>query len=138
MRSTDAPEKKPEVPCPPAGLPFRDGLNDFFQLVWRFSDNLWKVWRWFGLGLLALAAWARTGENAAMAFGVLATTIGIAALAAWVAGPLLLSLRPGAWDRGRVPAVAAACFVIFLTLAFAVTIWVYTAVLSYPVFRTNG
>lgn len=100
----------------------------------KFTDELWKVWRWFGIGMLGLHTYDATADVRALIFGLGMSVVGVVALASWIFG----SIVPGVTRKGRVSGVAAGVAIflgIFLiSVYFAVQLWAVVALLALPVF----
>lgn len=107
------------------------------QSARKFFDELWKIWRWFGIGVLGLRTFDATGSTQALVFGIGMTAIGVAALASWIFG----SITPGVTEKGRTSGVlfsVALGFGIFvISIYFAIQLWAMVAMLAIPVLSSQ-
>ncbi|WP_085503217.1 hypothetical protein [Paracoccus sp. J56] len=114
-----------------------DDIIGSFQVLRKATDELWKIWRWLGVGLLGLLAYERTGEISTVVFGVMMSAIGVFGAFGWLMEWSILSLT----DKGRNSGflISALLFLLFITICgfFAVMAWVYMTLLALPVFRVR-
>ncbi|GLO72069.1 hypothetical protein MACH17_35860 [Phaeobacter inhibens] len=103
----------------------------------KFTDELWKVWRWFGIGMLGLHTYDAIGDVRALIFGLGMSVVGLVALASWIFG----SFVPGVTKKGRASgallAVLLALGIFILSIYFAIQLWVIVALLAQPVFLSQ-
>lgn len=114
---------------------FWDGLARLFHRIRTFTAELWKVWCWFGLGLLGFATYDASLELSALVFAITATTVGIVTLAAWIGTDLVGGLTEKGRTGGRFWSVFTATLICYLAIVFAVMIWLYSAIAALPIFR---
>jgi hypothetical protein len=116
---------------------FWKALENGAQLTRNFIDELWKIWRWFGIGILGFRTYDVTGSIQALIFGVAMTTIGLVALASWIFGKLV----PGVTLKGRASralvSVILGMAMLLISIVFAFQLWAIVALLALPVFSAQ-
>lgn len=109
-------------------------LRRGLQLVRKITDELWKVWRWFGIGLLGFVAYERTGEMSTLAFGIMMSFVGVISLFSWIFEGNTLGIT----EKGKNSwlLIQATLFValLFISAYFAIWLWATVTLLALPVF----
>ncbi len=113
---------------------FWRALKSLGDGIRTISDELWKVWRWFGVSFIAFAAYDHGAGPSAFAFGIALAAIGVLSLGGGLFSVLIGSQTEKARNGGKWSTILSATFLFFLALFFAIYIWAITAVIAYPVF----
>lgn len=112
-------------------------LENGAQSARKFFDELWKIWRWFGIGMLGLRAYDATGSTQALIFGIAVTTIGVAALASWIFGNIIPSVSEKGRRSGVLVGVALGFGIFVISIYLAIQLWAVAALLALPVFSSQ-
>ena len=116
---------------------FWDALETGAKWPRQFADDLWKIWRWFAVGILGFLAYELEGSAAAFVFGLVMSTIGVAALASWVFGGIDLGVTAKGRSGGRLMAVILSMGILLLSIYFAVQLWAISVLLALPVYSSG-
>lgn len=109
-------------------------LKNMGDGIRAISDELWKVWRWFGISFISFAAHDHGAGPSAFVFGIALAVIGVLSLAGGLLSVLIGGLTEKGRNSGKWSTILSATFMFFLAVFGAFYIWAVTAVIAYPVF----
>lgn len=98
-----------------------------------FFDELWKVWRWFGIGILGLSAYETTGSTQALVFGISVIIIGIGTLASWIFSNIIKGVTNKGRTSGVIVSVGLGFFVFLISIYLSIQLSAIVTVLALPV-----
>ncbi|RJE85033.1 hypothetical protein [Paracoccus onubensis] len=114
-----------------------NALETGAQSLRKIIDELWKIWRWFGIGVLGLRAYDATDSTQALIFGIGVTAIGVAALASWIFGGIVPGVTKKGRTSGMIIGVALGFGIFVISIYLAVQLWTMVAILALPVFPSQ-
>ncbi|WP_374788646.1 hypothetical protein [Brucella oryzae] len=112
-----------------------DSLTNFCKQFRNFADDVWKVWRYFGVAAVAGIAYDVGGHPAALAFSGLATGIGILCLITWLLPGMINGLTEKGRNAGPVWKAGLTVTFLYTVVYFAVSIWVLVTTIALPALR---
>lgn len=109
-------------------------LRIFLQIIRKTTDEIWKVWRWFGVGLLGFIAYERTEDISTAVFGIMMSFFGVAALFSWLFEGNILGITEKGRNSGLPVQLTIFTSFLLISVYFAVWVWASTTLIALPVF----
>ncbi len=91
--------------------------------VQKFINEMWNVWRWFGVAALGFGAYDATSNRLALIFAGSISVIGMVALFSWVFQKLFDGTKEKGRRLGRTGTVLLTLTYMYLAIFFTVSIW---------------
>jgi hypothetical protein len=102
-----------------------------------FFDELWKVWRWFGIGVLGFGAYDATGSTQALIFSICVTVIGVGTLVSWIFSNIIKGVTSKGRASGVIVSVGLGFLIFLISTYLAIQLWAIVTVLALPVFSAR-
>lgn len=101
-----------------------------FGSIRAFTNEMWNVWRWFGVAAIGFGAYDATGNLLALIFGGVVSCIGAVALLSWIFQDLINGITEKGRNLGSVGTVLLTFLVVLLAIFFAISIWALTMIFA--------
>ncbi|MCK4203947.1 hypothetical protein J3U99_04125 [Brucella pituitosa] len=105
-------------------------IHSAFGSIRAFTNEMWNVWRWFGVAALGFGAYDATGNLLALIFAGSVSIVGATALFSWILQDLIDGVTEKGRNLGIVGTLLLTLLFIVLAIFFAITIWGLTMIVA--------